>query len=83
VNVCVYCASSKTIDGAHHLVRKLGYHSNPIAIVNANGFFDPLHALLDHIDQTNFSPKITDGSLYHVADTPLAALTHLSEFKSA
>jgi len=33
---------------------QLGHHKKPILMVNINGFWDPLHALLDHMEKLKF-----------------------------
>jgi len=48
-------------------LRKLGYHAKPIVVVNLLNFFDPLLALLRHVDQQEMSPGIMeDGSFVAV-----------------
>ena len=57
---------------------QLGVHSKPIIVVNIDGFFDPLDAMLRSIVEKGFAkPAILQ--LYHLADGPEAALLALQE----
>ncbi len=48
-------------------LKKLGYHNKPIVVLNAFGIFDPLQALLRHVDAQKFSPGISaDGTVTFV-----------------
>ncbi|MEP5153331.1 TIGR00730 family Rossman fold protein [Planktotalea sp.] len=55
---------------------QLELHSKPIVLVNINGYWDPLLALLDHVIAQGFA-KESVKSFFKVADTPEAALTLL------
>jgi uncharacterized protein (TIGR00730 family) len=58
-------------------LRQLGYHHKPIALVNTNGFYEPLLELFDHYYRTGFArPRYRD--LYHVAPTPADALDYIA-----
>ena len=58
-------------------LRQLGYHDKPIAIVNADGYFDPLLAQFERIFAEGFThDRYRD--LYTVAPTVAAALGLLS-----
>jgi uncharacterized protein (TIGR00730 family) len=57
---------------------QLGVHKKPIIVVNVDGFFDPLDAMLRGIIEQGFAkPIITE--LYHLADGPEAALLALKQ----
>ena len=46
--------------------RSLGYHNKPIVVLNVNGFYDPLIAMIEHgIEQRFIKPKARE--LYFVA----------------
>ncbi len=57
-------------------LRQLGYHDKPIALVNAEGFYDPLLELFEHFFRERFA-RAHSRRLYHVASDPEAALRHL------
>jgi len=58
-------------------LRQLGYHHKPIALVNTDGFYEPLLALFEHYYRTGFAhPRYRD--LYHVASTPADALDYIA-----
>lgn len=61
-------------------LKQLRYHSKPIIILNANGFYDPLIALFDHIYAQRFA-KPEYRQLYHVAATPAGALEYLASYR--
>jgi uncharacterized protein (TIGR00730 family) len=55
---------------------QLGVHRKPIIVVNVDGFFDPLDAMLKGIIEKGFArPLVLE--LYHLADGPEAALLAL------
>ena len=57
--------------------RQLGLHDKPIVILNTNGYWDPLIALLDHVIAQDFArPSLKD--VLHVAATPEEALALLA-----
>jgi uncharacterized protein (TIGR00730 family) len=57
---------------------QLGVHKKPIIVVNADGFFDALDAMLSQIVAKGFAqPSILE--LYHLADGADAALLALQE----
>jgi uncharacterized protein (TIGR00730 family) len=37
---------------------QLGVHSKPIVVINLNGYFDPLRAMLDHVIEKGFASDI-------------------------
>ncbi|MEX0285916.1 MAG: TIGR00730 family Rossman fold protein [Paracoccaceae bacterium] len=56
--------------------RQLGLHDKPIVILNTEGYWDPLLALMDHvIDQGFADPSL--GDFLTVVDTPPAAIAAL------
>jgi uncharacterized protein (TIGR00730 family) len=57
---------------------QLGVHKKPIIVVNVDGFFDPLDAMLRGIIEQGFAKPII-RQLYHLADGPEAALLALKE----
>ena len=57
-------------------LRSLGYHDKPIALVNTDGFYDPLLELFDHFFEEHFARPHTRG-LYYVASDPEDALRYL------
>jgi len=56
-------------------LKKLQFHSKPIALVNTGGFFDPLEALFEHFYSEQFAQPRTRG-LYHLALDPADALAY-------
>ena len=57
---------------------QLGVHAKPIIVVNVDGFFDPLDALLRGIVEKGFAKPIVP-ELYHLAEGPEAALMALQQ----
>ena len=57
-------------------LRQLGYHDKPIALINTDGFYDPLLELFAHFFDEHFARDRTRG-LYYVASDPEDALQHL------
>jgi uncharacterized protein (TIGR00730 family) len=57
---------------------QLGLHTNPIGLLNVNGYFDPLLAWLDHMVRERFL-RLEHRRLLHSADTPEGLLTLLLE----
>ena len=58
-------------------LRQLGYHHKPIALVNTDGFYDPLLDLFEHYYRTGFA-RTRYRALYHVAPTPADALDYIA-----
>jgi hypothetical protein len=57
---------------------QLGLHGKPTVLLDVDGFWDPLVALLDGMAASGFlRPQNRD--LLHVRDTPEAALRYLAE----
>jgi uncharacterized protein (TIGR00730 family) len=48
--------------------RQLGLLDKPVALVDVDGFWDPLTGLLDELTAAGFIPAATRGSLARVAD---------------
>src|SRR3954464_15570490 len=57
---------------------QLGVHAKPIIVVNVNGYYDALDAMLHSIVDTGFA-KDTILKLYHLADGPEDALKILED----
>lgn len=55
---------------------QLGLHGKPVVVVNSEGYWDPLTALIDHIIGQGFADEGFRG-LYAVAADPAAALEHI------
>lgn len=53
--------------------KQLGLYLNPIVILNTNGFFDPLLAMLERAIDENFMRR-QHGDIWHVAQTPEEAI---------
>jgi uncharacterized protein (TIGR00730 family) len=47
---------------------QLGLHAKPVALVDVDGFWDPLTALLDTLTAAGFVPAAARGALARVAD---------------
>jgi len=60
-------------------LKQLQQHQKAIVILNANGFFDPLHALFDHVYQQRFA-KETSRTLYHFAATVTDTFDYLDSY---
>ena len=53
--------------------KQLGLYLNPVVILNTNGFFDPLLAMLQRAMDENFMRQ-QHGAIWHVASTPQEAV---------
>jgi hypothetical protein len=60
-------------------LKQLQQHQKAIVILNANGFFDPLKALFEHVFQQRFA-KETTRALYHFAPTVEDAFAYLDAY---
>ncbi len=61
--------------------RQLGLHGKPIVVLNTNGFWDPLRALLRQVTEQGFAgPETADYLIW--ADTPVAAIAALRDARS-
>jgi hypothetical protein len=59
--------------------KQLKYHAKPIVLLNIDGYFDPLLAMIEHgIEQHFIKPSVR--SLYFVAGTVAAAIEHLRAY---
>lgn len=58
-------------------LRKLGYHRKPIVVLNHERFFDPLLALLQHLETSKFSANVLDSDLFFVAESAGQAVGQL------
>lgn len=59
-------------------LRQLGYHPHPIALVNTDGFYEPLLTLFDHLYEEHFAHP-AHQSLYYVAPHPADALQYIDD----
>src|SRR5689334_4491982 len=58
--------------------RMLGYHSKPIVLLNVNGYYAPLLAMIEHgIEQRFIKPKARDA--YFVADSVRQTIEYLAK----
>ncbi len=58
--------------------RQLGLHHKPVVILNTEGYWDPLRALVDHVIDQGFADPSLSGFLTW-ADTPVAAIATLRD----
>ncbi|MDF1718753.1 MAG: TIGR00730 family Rossman fold protein [Antarcticimicrobium sp.] len=58
--------------------RQLGLHDKPLVMLNVQGYWDPLRALIDHVIDQGFADASLSGFLTW-ADTPVAAMAALRE----
>jgi len=62
--------------------RMLGYHSKPIVLLNVNGFYDPLLAMIEHgIEQRFIKAKARDA--YFVAEDVRQTIEYLAKASQA
>ena len=59
-------------------LKQLGYHDKPIALLNAEGYYDPLLELFQHFFAEGFAAE-RYRSLWEVAGTPAEALGAVGE----
>lgn len=59
-------------------LKQLDYHQRPIALVNVNGFFDPLLAFFERLYEDRFA-RVQSRELVHVTADPAAALAFIEE----
>lgn len=57
---------------------QLGLHDKPVVVLNTQGYWNPLVALVDHVIAQGFADASLRG-LFQVADTPEAALALLRD----
>jgi predicted Rossmann-fold nucleotide-binding protein len=61
LSIGVHCASSPGVDPGYAAAAQLGIHAKPCGVLDVNGFFAPLRALLDAAAQQRFiSPEHRD-----------------------
>jgi hypothetical protein len=63
-------------------LKQLDYHDRALVLVNTNGFFDPLLQFFERLHAGHFTHQ-PGSALYHVADTPVAALDYLEAYEPA
>ena len=60
-------------------LKQLGRTSNAIVMLNTNGYFEPMRALLEHTAENRFmSPRCMD--IFSVADTPEEAISAIENY---
>ena len=78
-----------TLDEMFEIItwRQLRLHGKPVVIVNIDGFWNPLLALMDHMTETGFMRKPNlpgaEDRLYHVVDSVEEAVDLLARLKEA
>lgn len=60
-------------------LKQLQQHLKPIVILNAHGFYDPLHTLFEHFYEQHFA-KPASRTLYHFADSVEDAFAYLDSY---
>jgi predicted Rossmann-fold nucleotide-binding protein len=55
---------------------QLGLHAKPIVVLNTDGYWTPLKALIDHVIAQGFADPSLDGFVTW-ADTPEEVMGHL------
>ena len=63
-------------------LKQLGKHNRPIAVLNTNGYYVPLHAMLEHAVKERFAtaPCL---QLYRLCPTPADAVDYLEHYNAA
>jgi uncharacterized protein (TIGR00730 family) len=61
-------------------LKQLQQHKKPIVILNAHGFYDPLHTLFEHFFEQHFA-KPASRALYHFAPTVEDAFNYLDSYR--
>ena len=64
------------------VLKQLRYHRKPVAILNADGFYDPLLDLFDHMIQASFA-RDKVRSLWHVSESPESVYAYIDAYPSA
>ena len=78
-----------TLDEMFEIItwRQLRLHGKPVVIVNTDGFWNPLIALMEHMTETGFMRKPNlpgaEDRLYHVVDSVEEAVDLLARLKEA
>ncbi len=60
-------------------LKQLGKHNRPIAILNTNGYYEPLRAMLEHAVRENFA-KEPCLRLYKFCQTPQEVMEYLEQY---
>ncbi|MBB4266566.1 TIGR00730 family Rossman fold protein [Roseospira visakhapatnamensis] len=76
---CVLPGGLGTLDETFEILtwRQLGLHDKPMVLLNVEGYWDPLLALVDRIVEQGFAPP-ENRRLFTVVDTPEAVLPALA-----
>ncbi|MBR7796125.1 MAG: TIGR00730 family Rossman fold protein [Bacillota bacterium] len=61
---------------------QLGYHDKPIALLNVNGFYDPLIQMLDHTIDEGFMKKEYRDMII-VAEEPAALIDKMNRYEAS
>ena len=63
-------------------LKQLGRHNRPIAVLNTNGYYQPLQTMLEHTVAEHFAtPPCLE--LYRLCDTPEEAVAYLEHYDAA
>lgn len=70
-----------TLDEVAEIIdlKKIGYNTKPIVILNTDGFYDNLIAFFDRMIKENFAQDNT-RTLYYVAKTPEEAIDYIKNY---
>ncbi len=60
-------------------LKQLGYHSKPIIFLNAQGYYDRLVSMFEHIYAEDFA-KPEYRQLYYIAESPASAMEYLDSY---
>ncbi len=63
-------------------LKQLGYHDKPVALVNTDGYYDPLVSLFEHFFDERFALD-SCRTLYHVAAEPTDAVEYIETYRGA
>lgn len=63
-------------------LKQLDYHQRPIALINTNGFFDPLLGFFEQLYEAQFT-RAQHDTLIHVASNPADALDFIEAHATA
>ena len=80
-------AQIRSLPPIHHHIfaglprQQLGYHTKPVGLLNACGFYDPLIAFFDHAVQEGFI-RPASRSIAIVGNTPAELLDKLAAHKA-
>lgn len=62
-------------------LKQLGYHNKAIVFINSNNFYKNLLQMFEHFYREKFA-KTQYQSLYHIAQTPQQAITHIKNYQA-